>query len=76
MTRWRRVEHLPIALDHDDLAVRQYIVTALGDALHSTHKRTYGASTRDEAQSIAARLRSSDAQIVTIARVEDAWKRQ
>lgn len=73
MSRWRRVEKLPIAYNDDLFAVEQYVVTAISGVME---RRVNGASTRDEAHAIAQRLRNSDAEIVTIARVEEAWKRQ
>ena len=71
-SRWRRTEKMPIALNANPFAVQRYIITAIGD--HADIVRI--AATRDEALATAARLRTTDAQIVTIARVEDAWKRQ
>ena len=68
--RWRRVEKMPIAHEGNMFAVERYLVCAFPITI------IYGAATRDEAQAIAARLRNTDAQIVTIARVEDAWKRK
>ena len=70
--RWRRIGKTPIALNANPFAVQRYIITAIGD--HADTVRL--AATYDEALATAARLRTTDAQIVTIARVEDAWKRQ
>ena len=70
--RWRRVEKMPIALNANAFAVQRFVITAMGD--HADVIRI--AATYDEALATATRLRSTDAQIVTIARVEDAWKRQ
>ena len=74
ISRWRRVEKMPIALGDEPFAVQRYmiaVVDGLGEVPH-----LYKSGTYEEAQAIAARLRTTDAQIVTIARVEDAWKRQ
>ncbi len=68
---WRRVTSFPIASGGNALAVQRYIVMALGPNIQSHHVSTY-----EEAQTIATHLRTTDAQIVTVARVEDAWKRQ
>ena len=71
--RWRRVENMPIAIGDEPMGLLRYVIKAW----HSgALPATYQASTHEEAQAIATRLRTTDAQIVTIARVEDAWKRQ
>ena len=67
--RWRRVGKMPAAHEGNMFAVERYLVCVFPNTM------IYGASTVEEAQAIAARLRMTDAQIVTIARVEDAWKR-
>lgn len=69
--RWRRITTFPIAHGGNALAVQRYLVVALGPNEQRHHVSTY-----EEAQMIATHLRTTDAQIVTIARVEDAWKRQ
>ncbi len=72
--RWRRVERMPIALDKSiPFAVERYMIVAIDK---DNQSRNYGASTRDEAQDIAAHLRNTDVLIVAIYRVEDSWKRQ
>ena len=70
-SRWRRVEKFPIASGGNALAIQRYLVMALGPNTQSHHVSSY-----EEAQLIATHLRTTDAQIVTIARVEDAWRRQ
>ena len=69
--RWRRVDKMPIEMGGNALAVQRYLVVALGPNEQRHHVSSY-----EEALFIAALLRHTDAQIVTIARVEDAWKRQ
>ena len=69
--RWRRMTTFPIASGGNALAVQRYFVMALGPNTQSHHVSSY-----EEAQLIATHLRTTDAQIVAIARVEDAWKRQ
>ena len=71
VNRWRRVFAFPIASGGNALAVQRYFVMAIGPNTQSHHVSSY-----EEAQLIATHLRTTDAQIVTIARVEDAWKRQ
>ncbi len=71
VSRWRRVFAFPIASGGNALAVQRYLVMALGPNTQSHHVSSY-----EEAQLIATHLRTTDAQIVTIARVEDAWKRR
>ncbi len=68
--RWRRVA-CPIAYGGNALAIQRYLVVA-----HGPNEQQHHVSTYEEAQMIAAHLRTTDVQIVTIARVEDAWKRQ
>ena len=72
--RWRRIEKMPIALNDEPFAVHRYMIAVI-DGLGEV-PNIYKSATYEEAQAIAARLRTTDAQIVTIARVEDAWKRQ
>ena len=69
--RWRRIENMPIAYGGNALAIQRYLVVAYGPNEQRHHVSSY-----KEAQFIAAHLRTTDAQIVTIARVEEAWKRQ
>ncbi len=69
--KWRRVEKFPVEYGGNALAVQRYLVMALGPNEQRHHVSSY-----EEAQLIATHLRTTDAQIVTIARVEDAWKRQ
>ncbi len=69
--RWRRMTTFPIASGGNALAVQRYLVIALGPNEQQHHVSSY-----EEAQLIATHLRTTDAQIVTIVRVEDAWKRQ
>ncbi len=69
--KWRRVEKFPIAMDGNALAIQRYLVTT-----HGIQEQHHHVSSYEEAQLIATHLRNTDAQIVTIARVEDAWKRQ
>ena len=71
--RWRRVEKMPIAVDDEPLGIQRYTIRACVSDAPDT---IYQASTYEEAQALATHLRTTDAQIVTIARVEDAWKRQ
>ena len=70
--RWRRVEKMPIMNGRDLLAIQRFYIASLG----GSDDIAYYASSHEEAMIVAARLRNTDAQIVTIARVEDAWKRQ
>lgn len=69
--RWRRIEKFPIVHGGNALAIQRYLVAAYGP-----NEQRHYVSTYEEAQLIATHLRTTDAQIVTIARVEDAWKRQ
>ena len=69
--KWRRAEKFPVESGGNALAVQRYLVIALGPNEQRHHVSSY-----EEAQLIATHLRTTDAQIVTIARVEDAWKRQ
>ena len=71
--RWRRVEKMPIEIDNEPLGLQRYVIKSWK---HGALPTAYQASTYEEAQSTATHLRTTDAQIVTIARVEDAWKRQ
>ncbi len=70
--RWRRVEKMPIAMGRDLLAIQRFYIASIG----GSDNVAYYASSYEEAVIVAARLRNTGAQIVTIARVEDAWKRQ
>lgn len=73
MSRWRRIERMPVKAGDGVVAASRFAIIAVGDAI--TTYANHGAATYEEAQAIAAQLRHDPAiQIVVIYRAEDAWR--